>query len=139
MPAKNLYHDAVRAALEADGWTITAGPLTLRAGDRDLFVDLAAERTLLGAERAGERIAVEVRSFLSPSGVADLQQALGQFFLYRSLLRRQEPDRVLYLAVTQKTHDGILSEPVGQYPLEDMGARLVIFDPTTRRIVRWIN
>ena len=27
MPAKNLYHDAVIAALQTDGWSITHDPL----------------------------------------------------------------------------------------------------------------
>lgn len=60
MPAKNIYHDAVVEALKADGWTITADPHGLVIGRRRLYVDLASERTALAADRAGERIAVEV-------------------------------------------------------------------------------
>jgi hypothetical protein len=54
MPAKDRYHKAVRHALESDGWTITADPLTLRVGTRDLYVDLGAEK-LLAAERGSEK------------------------------------------------------------------------------------
>jgi hypothetical protein len=79
MPARNIYHDAVRRALEADGWTITHDPLLLPSGDRRLFIDLGAERTTLGAERGSERIAVEISSFLAESPVRDLQEAVGQF------------------------------------------------------------
>ncbi len=68
MPAKNLYHDAVVAALVADGWIITEDPLTLSFGGKDLFVDIGAERTTIGAEKAGRKIAVEVRL---PGLVAD--------------------------------------------------------------------
>ena len=50
MPAKNLYHDAVVDTLTADGWTITDDPLRLKVGERDLLVDLGAERPLIGAE-----------------------------------------------------------------------------------------
>ena len=139
MPAKNLYHDAVRDALVADGWTITADPLRVVTGRRNLYVDLAAERTILGAERSGERIAVEVQSFIGPSPVADLEQALGQFIIYRSALARQEPDRPLFLAVDQKSYDGILTEPVAGDPVADLGVRLLIFDPVCRRVVRWTS
>src|SRR5437868_11503029 len=66
------YHDAVVDALKADGWTITDDPLTLTVGDRDLFVDLAAERPVIGAEKGSEKIAVEVQSFLNPSAVRNL-------------------------------------------------------------------
>ena len=45
MSAKNIYHDAVVVALIADGWTITHDPLTIKVGDRNLHIDLGAERT----------------------------------------------------------------------------------------------
>ena len=44
MPARNLYHEAVVAALTSDGWTITDDPLSVKVGDRDLHIDLGAER-----------------------------------------------------------------------------------------------
>jgi hypothetical protein len=51
MPAKNVHHDAVLEALQADGRTITHDPLRVICGDRQLFIDLGAERQLIGAER----------------------------------------------------------------------------------------
>lgn len=86
MSARNLYHDAVIAALQTDGWLITHDPLHLKVGDRDLLVDLGAEKPLIGAARGTEKIAVEIQSFLSLSPVADLQQALGQYTMYRLAL-----------------------------------------------------
>lgn len=53
--AKDIYHNSVRVALEKDGWIITNDPLTLRAGKRDVFVDLAAEKILI-AERKEQKI-----------------------------------------------------------------------------------
>lgn len=110
MPAKNIYHDAVVAALTADGWTITADPLTVKYGTRDLFVDLAAERRTLAAEKNGEKIAVEIQSFLNASEVRSLQEAIGQYELYRAVLKEVEPDRPLLLAVPRHVYNGILSE-----------------------------
>lgn len=139
MPAKNVYHDAVVAALQADGWTVTHDPLTLKVGERDLHVDLGAERLPLAAERNGERIAVEVQSFSSPSPVADLQHAVGQFTVYRLILADQQPDRELFLAITEAVYDGILSEELGTKVLRGAGIRALVFNPLTRRIVRWIK
>jgi hypothetical protein len=51
MPRKDKYHDAVRTVLEKDGWTISHDPLVLEWGDKDVYVDLGAER-LLAAEKA---------------------------------------------------------------------------------------
>lgn len=68
--AKDIYHDTVRTALEKEGWLITDDPLTLKVGRRRVLVDLGAEK-LLAAEREGRRIAVEIKSFLSPSPLYD--------------------------------------------------------------------
>jgi hypothetical protein len=106
MSAKNVYHDAVVNALIADGWTITDDPLRLEFGDRDLYVDLGAERAAIAAEKADRIIAVEVQSFLSPSPVRDLEGAVGQFAIYRAILNKTEPARQLYLAVRREVYDG---------------------------------
>jgi hypothetical protein len=139
MPAKNLYHDAVVAALIADGWTITDDPLYLTVEDRKLFVDLGAERTTLAAERGNEKIAVEVQSFASGSPVRALEEALGQYTLYRVILARQQPDRPLFLAVPQVVYDGILSEQLGRIVVADLNIRVLVFDQTRCEVVRWIS
>ena len=60
MSARDRFHDAVKIALQKDGWTITADPLFFRFGGVDVYIDLAAER-IIAAERNGEAIAdVEV-------------------------------------------------------------------------------
>lgn len=139
MPAKNIYHLAVVEALAADGWTITHDPLTISFGGRDLFVDLGAERTTLAAERDGERIAVEIQSFLSASPVRDLQEAVGQYDIYRALLAETEPGRTLFLAVPRRVHDGLLSERFGQLIVGQLQLRILVFDDRTGRVVTWIK
>lgn len=47
--ARDLFHQLVRDALEAEGWRVTHDPLVLRAGGLR-FVDLAAEQSLLPNE-----------------------------------------------------------------------------------------
>lgn len=92
MPARDTHHNAVKNALIKDGWVITDDPLTLDWGHRNLFVDLAAER-LVSAEKAGRKIAVEIKSFSGASEVHDLQNAIGQYQLYRSIMARTHPER----------------------------------------------
>jgi hypothetical protein len=140
MPARNLYHDAVVDALKADGWTITDDPLTLFFGGRNLYVDMAADRqSTVGAERGGERIAVEVQSFISKSEVADLHQAVGQYVIYRILLDELKSDRILFLAIPQEVYDAILSEQLGQLILARLHMKVLIFDPDSRKVIRWIS
>ncbi len=139
VPAKNIYHDVVVAALKAEGWTITHDPLTLSFGGRDLYVDVGAERLTIGAEKGEQRIAVEIQSFLNPSPVRDLQEAVGQFAIYRSILAVREPDRSLYLAVPRRVHETLLAERFGQLIVTDLRLRLLVFDDEQKRLVQWIS
>lgn len=122
----------------ADGWTITHDPLVFRVGERNLFIDLAAERGD-GESVAIELIALEVQTFGSPSPVADLQQAVGQFTMYRILLRQRQPERTLFLAVPSGVYDGILSEPLGREVISGAEVPLLVFDPEQREAPKWIR
>jgi len=137
MPARDLFHENVRNALVKDGWTVTHDPLALKWGTTDLYVDLGAER-LLAAEKENQRIAVEIKSFVSPSEIEDLKNALGQFVLYHDILSRVAPERELYLAVRESTFVSLFEEPIGKLLLENRRVRLLVFDPRTEVIVRWI-
>lgn len=112
MSAKNVFHEVVKKALQKDGWQITHDPLSISVGGVNVSIDLAAEK-LIGAEREGEKIAVEVKSFLEKSSaISEFHTALEQFINYRGALRRRQPERVLYLAVpltTYKTFFNLIS------------------------------
>lgn len=136
MPAKDLYHDTVCTALIKDGWTITHDPLILKIGGRSVFVDLGAQK-LIAAERGSEKIAIEIKSFLGPSPIHDLENAWGQFFMYARTLQRREPDRLLYLAVNRNTFEKLFKEEAGQLLLEEPGFRMIVFDPNTEEIIQW--
>ena len=61
MPAKDVFHDNVKRALEKDGWLVTDEQFFIRSGGVEIYVDIGAEK-IIAAERSGEKIAVEVRS-----------------------------------------------------------------------------
>ncbi len=137
MPAKDLFHDCVRHALIHDGWTITHDPLRLAWGGKDLYVDLGAER-LMAAEKSGQRIAVEIKSFVGDSGVDDLEKAVGQYVLYRAVLAQREPERELFLAVPELILRDVFDQSLGELLRKDQSIRVVGFDPQTEVITRWI-
>ena len=136
MPARDIYHNAVKQALIKDGWTITHDPLRLQWGPKDMYVDLGAEQ-LLAAEKVGRKIAVEIKSFLGPSEIDDLKNALGQFVLYRTIMSRTEPDRELYLAVREAVFIELFEEPIGTLLLDVERIGLIVFDPQGEEIVKW--
>jgi hypothetical protein len=137
MPAKDRYHAAVRAALIKEGWTITHDPFSIDYAGEDLFIDLGAER-LLAAEKGEQRIAVEVKSFIGISRMADLREALGQYILYRDVLEEIEPERELYLAIPEDAAISIFDAPIGQLVLQKEHTQIIVFDPNTLEITRWI-
>ncbi|MFO0756892.1 MAG: XisH family protein [Byssovorax sp.] len=136
MPARDRTHEHVRRALINDGWTITHDPLHLRWGKKDLYVDLGAER-FLGAEKAGQKIAVEIKSFASPSLMDALEKALGQFVLYADILERVEPTRTLYLAVDASIHHEVFEDPVGELLLSKGRVKLLVFSMEAEVIEQW--
>jgi hypothetical protein len=138
MPALDLYHQAVRNALEKDGWTVTKDPLTLTVGADRVHIDLAAER-MLAAEKGIRKIAVEIKTFASASKIADLEDALGQYILYRMALRRVEPDRELYLAVPQSVVvNQFQSRELWKAFFTDENGKVLGYDAETEEIVQWL-
>jgi hypothetical protein len=136
MPARDIYHTQVKNALVKDGWTITHDPYVLSFGQRGVYVDLGAERPL-AAEKDGEKIAVEIKSFLGASDIRDLEVAVGQYVFYRSLLARFEPERKLFLAVPALVFATTLEEPIARPVIEDLDIALIAFDPQQEVIVKW--
>ncbi len=136
MPATDLYHNCVKNALIKDAWTITHDPYTLSFGQKNVFVDLGAER-VLAAEKGDEKIAVEVKSFLGASDIRDFEVAIGQYVFYRSLLTRIDPERKLFLAVPYSVFISTLDEPVARPVIEDLAVTCIAFDPLLEVIVKW--
>jgi XisH protein len=137
MPARDRYHESVKNALIKDGWTITDDPLHLRYGKRDMYVDLGAER-LLAAQKDGQRIAVEIKTFGSVSDMADLEHMLGQYLAYRSVMIRTDPNRSLYLAVHDEVYVDVFDEPIAKLLVEDYKVNIVVFKPVQEVILKWI-
>lgn len=136
MAAKDLFHDAVKQALLKEQWVITADPLTIKIEGMRFEIDLAAEK-VLAAEKAGRKIAVEVKSFLSNSALTDFHGALGQFLNYRLALQMSEPDRKLYLAVPFDTFDTFFQERFVQESVRLYQLKLVVYEPVKEVFIEW--
>lgn len=136
--AKDIYHQTVRDALENDGWHITHDPLTIKFTKRKVFIDLGAER-LIAAERGEEKIAIEIKSFIGLSLLTDFYKALGQYQLYVLGLKKRFPNRKLFLAMPEESYLTLLSDDILAEFLNELSLQIIIFDPKTSRIVKWIK
>ncbi len=138
MPAKDIFHSAVRKGLEQEGWVITDDPLRIEVGDVEMYIDLGAEQ-VLAAERDGQQIAVEIKSFVGTSNISQFHQAIGQFFNYRLALEEQEPERVLYLAVPSGIYYSFFQLQFIKKVVERSQLKIIIYDPIQEVIVQWKN
>jgi XisH protein len=109
----------------------------MRWGQKDMYVDLGAKQ-LLAAQQGERKIAVEIKSFISPSEIADLKDAVGGFVMYRAVMRRLEPERTLYLAVSNSVFDTLFQEPIGTLLIETENLHIIVFDSDNQRVVQWI-
>ncbi|WP_427157462.1 XisH family protein [Aliinostoc sp. HNIBRCY26] len=138
MSARDIFHNLVKLALQKDGWTITHDPLSIDLVDGQLQIDIGAER-LIAAQKEGEQIAVEIKSFVAPSAVSEFHTALGQYLNYRVALKLKEPKRILYLAVPLVTYTDFFSRQLPQLSIQEYQLKLLVFDPENEVIAQWIN
>lgn len=138
MPAKDLYHDAVKNALIKDGWSITADPYFIKYEDAELYADLAAEKPI-AAERQGQKIVVEIKSFVGKSLMYDFHSALGQYIVYRNLIQLTEPEYKLYLAIDELVYDAFFQRKSIQQIVKQNQLLLMVVDIKKEEIKKWIN
>ncbi|NEQ08970.1 MAG: fatty-acid oxidation protein subunit alpha [Moorea sp. SIO2B7] len=138
MPAKDIFHDTVKNALIKEGWIITDDPLYLDYGGVDMYVDLGAEK-LIAAQKDQQKIAVEIKTFNRPSLIAEFHSALGQFLNYRLVLENIEPERKMYLAISEDVYEVFFTLVFTQNAVEKYQIKLIIYDPKKEVIKQWKN
>lgn len=136
--AKDIYHNQVKSALIKDGWEITHDPYEIRLGGVEMYINFGAE-TILAAQRDENKIAVEVKSFISPSLISEFHGAHGQFLDYRYALEEQEVNRTLYLAIPYLIYQDFFSLQFIQTVINRSEIKLLIFNPEEEAILEWIR
>ncbi|MDZ7956985.1 MAG: XisH family protein [Aulosira sp. DedQUE10] len=137
--AKDVFHQQVKNALIKDGWIITNDPLTIRISEVvKVQIDLAAENAI-AAERDAEKIAVEIKSFITGSDINEFHTALGQYLNYCQALEEHEPDRIVYLAVPHETYQDFFQLAFVQRSLQRYQVKLIIYEPKQQEIRQWIK
>jgi len=135
--AKDLYHYIVKTALEKEGWNITNDPYYLSVMDSpDYEIDLAAEK-VVGAEKEGRKIAVEIKSFTAASIPHEFNKALGQYLGYHLFLSVQEPDRKLYLAVPEDVYLKFFTKQSTIFTIKHYHLNIIVYCVTTQTILSW--
>ncbi|MBN3874382.1 XisH family protein [Nostoc sp. JL33] len=138
MPAKDLYHDAVKNALINDGWIITADPYPIKYEEVKLFADLAGEKNI-AASREGKQIVIEIKSFLSHSPMRDFETALGQYLIYKAFLSLENPEQELYLAIGEIIYEDFFQKVAIQLVVAKYQVSLLVIDMNKQEIIKWTS
>ena len=136
MAARDIFHNVVKKALEKAGWRITHDPLSLQIGGVEMYIDLGAEQ-LIAAEKNGEKIAVEIKSFVAVSAIYEFHLAIGQYRNYQLALLQEDPERVLYLAIPEDAYDRLFTLQFVQDALRYNEVRYLVYDVQAEVIVQW--
>ncbi|BAZ06512.1 XisH family protein [Calothrix sp. NIES-3974] len=117
---------------------IIADPYIIKYEDAELYADLAAEKPI-AAERKGQKIVVEIKSFVGKSPMQDFHNVLGQYIVYRNLIQVSEPEYNLYLAIDDIVYLNFFQRPSVQLITGQNNLRLIIVDTQQEQIVQWIG
>lgn len=138
MPKLDIIHNSVKNALIKDSWLITDDPYVIQYRRTTLYADLGAERPI-AVERNGQKLVVEVKSFIGASKIQDLKEALGQYDIYRYLLEETAPDRKLYIAISKVAYNTFFTQDVTQLILNKHQLPIIVVNIETEEIMQWIN
>jgi hypothetical protein len=133
MPALDACHSQVVHALEKAGWTVSPVPHAIRIPGRryPLLADMRANR---GQD---EIIIVEVKCFLDDP-IGELYTAIGQYMVYRNLLRQSPSKPPLYLAVPSYAYRGIFNE-IGMAVVNEAQIKLLVVEMDQEVIEQWLE
>lgn len=137
--AKDIYHEHVKTALIKDGWTVTHDPLRLLSKkEGGLETDLGAEKIIV-AEKGLTKIAVEVKSFISPSLINEFNKATGQYVSYDESLEMSNNERILYLAMPDEVYAKLITKTIVQRVIKRLKIKILLFNPEAKTVESWIE
>ena len=138
MPKLDIIHNTVKNALIKDNWVITDDPYVIQYRRTVLYADLGAERPI-AVERQGQKLVVEVKSFVGASKIQDLKEALGQYDIYRYLLEEIAPERKLYIAISQIAYKTFFTQDITRLILNKHQLPIIVVDTEKEKVLQWIN
>lgn len=125
-------------SLIKDGWRITHDPYRIKIEDIGYEIDLGAE-PIIAAEKEGQIIAVEIKSFIGPSNINEFHRAIGQFIDYSIALEEEDPNRQLFLAIPVIIYTTFFQKNIIKKAIQRIQGKIIVYNPLTETIEQWIN
>ena len=129
MPAQDSCQPQIVRALEKAGWLVNTKVKAIRSASILAHPDIEAFKD----EQL--HIIVEVKCFPGANRTQELYIALGQYIVYRELLKTKRPDALLFLAVPHDDPDMV--DPVINTTLEVNHVKMLLVDLAKEEVVEW--
>jgi XisH protein len=137
LPTLDQCHDQVVRALQKEGWVVQPMPLFLTLKRRRAYIDIQASRQNNG--NTNNIIVAEVKCLSdSASLTTDIYIAIGQYLIYRTLLRQKRFTMPIYLAVPEGIYGTSFDETI-HLTLNESKIKVLVVNMETETIVRWIE
>jgi XisH protein len=135
MPALDTCHEQVVHALENDGWTVSPDMFVLRLDRQHRFyIDLEA----IGFDNQTIMV-IEVKCFENPAAeTTELYGAIGQYLVYRNLLREHGIQLPLYLAVPLHAYAGVISR-MALSVMAQNDVKMIVIDIEREAVIQWLS
>jgi hypothetical protein len=137
MPALDSCHEQIVNALVKDGWHVFDLPRYMDTETRTIFIDIEANKGQNGTER--HLLLVEVKCFNDDKrATQDVYQAIGQYLVYRMILRETQEENALYLAVPSQAYQQFF-DIIIQKVIAEAKIKLLIVNIDTETIEQWLG
>jgi len=137
--AKDKIHDDVVEALQKDGWHIIKEHFSIRYAEFEVSIDIAAERPAVLAEKNGRQILVEIKTFGGRSFINELQDAIGQYILYRNMLTLTNIDYELFLAIDESIYDSYFEKEAANQVVRFNQLNILVVNVKRQEVVKWLK
>ena len=135
--AFDVCHEQIVRALEKAGWTVEKQQAKLNTTQRQVFVDILAERGLNGSRQ--QIMLVEIKCFPDrDSTTQELYVSIGQYLIYRAVIAELDLTIPLYLAVPDDAFRDIF-DSTARRVLQESRIKMVVVNLETETITQWIE
>jgi XisH protein len=94
---------------------------------------------MIAAEKEGQTIAVEIKSFVGPSNINEFHRAIGQFIDYSIALEEEDPNRILFLAIPDIIYTTFFQKNIIRKAIERVKGKIIVYNPVNQTIEQWIK
>lgn len=137
--ANDTIHQAVIQSLKNDGWQIIREHFSIRYEELEIRVDIVAEQPAVLAEKDGYRILVEIKTFGGRSFMKDLQNAIGQYTIYKNILALSGLEYELFLAIHETVYEAAFQQKAMRQIVQINQLKLLVVNIDSQEVVRWIR